>query len=359
MIINGLGVALPSKLIDNEEICDLIKYYTLDLSKQELNNTLLNVRNFFQYVGAKTRSWLAKNEEPIDLITCAFEKSLNLKQLSHNEIDVVIYCSIHRAVIEPSSASIVCKWLGLNPKLCFDIVDACMGWATAAEIANTLIKVKGYEHVLIITSEFPNNEGGALIPGCYTLSSVSDLQNKIAGFTMGEAATATIISKDENNSGWECVRTEFPEHSKLCYVPLHGFKRYFHDTNSDMTTFHAEMSKLASVGYKPSCENVQKYISVYGKPDVVIPHSVSEVFPKKIAKKLNIDIQIHNTFSKYGNLATSSVPVSLDNGIKTKTILSNNHIVGVISSAGMKFSTFRLNCNKELFIYENNQNKLQ
>ena len=359
MIINGIGAALPSKRIDNEEIIDLIKYYSLDLSKQELNNAILTVSNFFKYVGAKTRSWLARNEKPIDLLSNAFELSLKTKQISSHEIDVIIYCSIHRAVIEPSSASIVSEWLGIKPKVCFDVVDACMGWATAIEIAYSLIKVKNYENILIITSEFPNNEGGSLIPGCYTLHSVSDLQNKIAGYTMGEAATATIISKNGNNDDWKCIRSEFPEYAKLCYVPLNGYNRYFNNNDVDITTFHAEMSKLAIAGYKPSCENVREYISKYGKPDVVIPHSVSEIFPKKIAEKLHIDVKIHNTFPIYGNLATASVPVSLDDGIKRGSILSGNHIAGAISSAGMKFSTFMLNCNENLFISENIQNMHQ
>lgn len=352
MIIKGLASSVPNRRIDVRDTLDMITYYSKSTPRSELDLILKQVASFCQHSGASTRSGRLANEKPIDLIADAIIRACDQANIIPHELDAVIYCSIHRGVAEPASASIVARRLGLKPKHAFDVLDACMGWCSALETCDSFFSTDKWKTALIISSEFPNEPDGAVIPGCYSISSVTELETKIAGLTMGEAAVATILS-NEKSPKWEFLREEEPRHAYLCSVPLSEHNLYS-DSDGDLACngdriFTAKARALATHGFRHSVENLSGYIQSHGAPDAIIPHSVSQVFPLKAAGKLGLSDKIYTTFPEFGNLATASVPVSLDTGVRRKHIMQKDSIAGWIGSAGMKFSAFSIHCGSTLF----------
>jgi len=227
-----------------------------------------------------------------------------------------------------------------------------MGWCSALETCDLYFSAGKWNTALVISSEFPNEPDGAIIPGCYSILNATELETKIAGLTMGEAAVATVLS-NEKSPKWEFFRQEEPQHAYLCAVPLSEHNLYS-DRDGALArngdhVFSAESRELATHGFRHSVENLSSYVKLHGAPDAIIPHSVSQIFPMKAAGKLGLAQKIFTTFSEFGNLATASVPVSLDAAIRRKIIKENDSIVGWIGSAGMKFSTFPIHCGSTLF----------
>lgn len=352
MIITGLASSVPNRRIDVRDTIDLIGYYSRSTPRAELELILKQVASFFDHSGALTRSGRLANEKPIDLIADSISKACSQSNIAPSQLDAVIYCSIHRGVAEPASASIVSRRLGIKPKHAFDILDACMGWCSALETCDLYFSAGKWNTALIISSEFPNEPDGALIPGCYSILNTTELETKIAGLTMGEAAVATVLS-NEKSPKWEFFRQEEPQHAYLCAVPLSEHNLYSdHDgalARNGEHVFSAESRELATHGFRHSVENLSRYVKRHGAPDAIIPHSVSQIFPIKAAGKLGLAQKVFTTFSEFGNLATASVPVSLDAGIRRKIIKEDDSIVGWIGSAGMKFSTFPIHCGSKLF----------
>lgn len=344
MEIKGISASLPQRIVDNEEILELIKYYSGTTPRNILCELLEQVKHVLNKAGSKTRHWRLNHEKPLHLIEEAFMRAVIQADISYKDIDVLIYSSIHRGVAEPSTASVVCKKLKIKPQFAFDTLDACMGWATAVDIARKYLDNGEYQAICIITAEFSSDDKGAIFPKCYQVSSAEDLNRKLAAYTMGEGATATILINSSHD--WKMIREEFPEFAPYCSVPGPSHKLFSEDEDNYARNgegvFVADMRCLAMQGYRNGLQIMKRFVSTYGQPDIIIPHSISEILPLKVKEKLGLNGRVLSTFSKYGNLATSSIPTTLTTYINSKQIGNNDNAVGWIGSAGMKFCVFSL-----------------
>ncbi|WP_031485039.1 3-oxoacyl-[acyl-carrier-protein] synthase III C-terminal domain-containing protein [Maridesulfovibrio frigidus] len=348
---------MPSRRVCNDEIIDLIKFYSRQLSKKELSEVTDEAQNLLNQAGSQTRSWRLDYENPEILIAEAFTKASEQSHIAKNEIDGVIYASIHRLFLEPASASSVCDRLGIKPKHSFDILDACMGWCSAIEVAKQFLFNGIWKNALIITSEFPIEKNGVIIPGCFSIKSPDELETKFAGLTMGEGATATFLSASEKD--WSFTRCEEPGLSSLCTVPLRNMNSYQAELDklalNGPDVFSAKALDMAKRGFRPGVQVFKEYIAQHGIPDVIIPHSVSTLVPLRAAQRFGLGERVFNTFSELGNLSTSSVPTSICAAIHRNRITQNDHLAGWIASAGMKFCAMNIHLHPQLLMSATDQ----
>jgi len=342
MLIVGQGIAVPTQKVTNSEVVDRVRFHSREhFSQEELTCILETIGDTLDRTGIRTRSWLGETDNAAELVSDAFDRAIATAGIAARDIDVVIYCSIHRGFLEPATASILCDALGIRPKRAFDVLDACMGWATALEVANHYLAEGQFGSVAVVSTEFGNRSDGAIYPTCFAIKDRAELSTKLAGMTIGEAAAVTIVS-DGDGSQWEMLRIESPQHAALCNVPVHHSQRHQSEQPSDHSpgTFFADSSRLAACGFRPSLSLLKDYVNRFGEPDVIIPHSVSDMLTHRTAVKADMQDKVFSTFSEYGNLATASLPVSLAVGVGRGRIRRDHHVMGWVASAGMKFCAF-------------------
>ena len=353
MMVIGQAISVPLRRVTNADVLDEARHHSQKhLSESEMEKVLGSLSELFTKTGLESRSWRMGHERPIDLLKEAFFNALASSGVKPSDIDVVIYCSIHRGFWEPATASIACDALNLKPGRAFDVLDACMGWATALDICYSHFTAGRAKIAAVLSCEFPNGIGGAIYPECFTFRSERDVNFKSAGLTMGEAAAVTIVGAKPEDS-WVLCRMEVPELSGLCRVPLYCHDLY--DCNGQSSTsiskpgtFVAEITKLAAGGYRPSLEVLRRYVALAGRPDILIPHSISRSFPRRVARKVGLADRVFTTYPEFGNLATASLPVSLTTAISRGEISKDSHIAGWVASAGMKFSAFSISVSQQV-----------
>jgi len=353
--IIGQAISIPERRVSNREITEEVRHQSSrHLPANVLDHVIAGIEEGFSRAGCGTRSRRGNRASPLEFIREAFDRSLAFANANRRHVSAVIYCSIHRSHWEPSSASILCKDLGLRPKRAFDVLDACMGWATAMETARGLFATQSHDIVAIIASEFAHEVGGAIYPSCYTFEHESELAWKFAGLTMGEAASVTLISHRDSDPEWCLLREEQPELAHLSLVPIRGAA----DANpltgeawiaEGVGGFIADATGLMAGGYRPSQKILQDYNDRYGIPDLIIPHSVSTALPRRLAAQFGLDNSVFTTFSEFGNLATASIPVNMHSAICRERFMETTRSVAWIASAGMKFAACDLPVSSELF----------
>src|SRR6185436_11625880 len=147
--------------------------------------------------------------------------ALKRAALEPEQIDLLIYVGVARGYVEPATANIYQARLQLVNATCFDLLDACASWLRALHVARTFIAAGVYSNVMILNSECNTREWGT-----YRFSSVDELKYRFSGLTIGEAATATIVSRSERDES-DCFYATFKnsgEDYMLCRIPLphHG-----------------------------------------------------------------------------------------------------------------------------------------
>lgn len=346
MRLIGIDCQIPSNRIYNEDIIELVRFYSSQKYEGSIKDLEVLTRRFLKLTGSGTRFWRAEKEKPIDLIIKATNRALKMAGIQKEDIGLLIYSGIDRAFIEPSNTSFLCKALQIKNIRSFDIVDACMGWASAVQTANSFLKTdESLEYVMIINSEFPMDKKGTVIPANFTIHKVNELDWKSPSFTLGEATSVCIFKKDlAINCKFEFI--EDNDNANLCSIPLLNFEKFLvKDEFSDQTEmqFYSFGTALLEKGLLPSIEVLKSLLNRLDySPKIVFPHSVSTKIIHEATIASNLNLNIYSTFNELGNIATASIPSAITKALLNGLISKNDKCVAWVASAGMKFAAFEL-----------------
>ena len=157
-------------------------------------------------------------EKPSTLATLAAEKALAKLGDKPPAIDLLIFCGIDRDYIEPSTAHIVQRNLGLKDAVCFDVTNACLGFMTAMQIANAAIESQMARNVLICTGERSSDVTKTCMPLLLNVDRREHFFDKIGALTVGDAGAAAIISPCDQTAGIKSLHFSSDGRlAELCY----------------------------------------------------------------------------------------------------------------------------------------------
>ena len=344
MQLLGVGCTLPSQRISNQEIVDLVGHYSRSVFDGTLPALKARVADALSMVGIQSRYWRGESDRPLDLIVEASEFAARQANISLSQIDLLLYVGIDRGFLEPANACFVAKKLGITSTRCFDVVDACMGWWTAVQLVQSTFAAEESSTALIVSSEFPMNSNGAVLPSCFTVANKAELRWKLAGLTLGEAASATVLHR--SGRPWKYTLATDSCFADLCTVSLPKFHEYADPTvylgQEEALRFRAfgpELFEQAMIG---AVKVLNDLLDVIETPKLVFPHSVSDALANRASKRLRRDVRLYSTFRELGNLATSSIPSCLVRALSRRDLLNGDVGVGWIGSSGMKFAAFEI-----------------
>lgn len=346
MRLIGIDCQIPSNKISNEDIVEMVKFYSSTHYNGPLEKLEIVIRRFLKLTGSSTRFWRAEKEKPIELLRQAVNRALQMAGIKKTEIKLVIYSGIDRGFIEPCNASFLCHALEMNNVRCFDIVDACMGWSSAVQTAHAFFKAdESLEYIMLLNAEFPMDKKGTILPANFTIHNAKELDWKSPSLTLGEGVSACIFQRDES------VTTQFAfiensEFAQVCSIPLINFEKYLADPDlilqPDMQ-FYANGAALLEMGMQPSCDVLQELLSKLDyAPNIIFPHSVSEKIILQAFENMNLDLTPYSTFSELGNVATVSIPSAITKSFLNGHINKNDKCIAWVASAGMKFSAIEI-----------------
>ncbi len=246
--------------------------------------------------------------KPSDL---AIEASINaLKQSSTDpkDIDVIIFCGVHRDWIEPSTAHRVQHVLGAKNAYCFDISNACHGMMNGLDYANQKIRNGEIETALICTGEKLSEVNPALYEKLKNPAiSMEEFKLTIGALTVGDAGGALIIQGLSKKTG--ITHMQFysaGEYTDLCSLNITN-KGY--EFKMDMSGICREVIDYVKIklryGYKLSGWSANDI-------DHFICHQVGKL-PHALSCRANgIDINKSAcTYPFLGNITTATIPVAM------------------------------------------------
>lgn len=345
MKLSAVRLALPSRVLSNDAVLDLVHEHSKGIFVGDLPKTLALVERMLVHSGARQRHWCAPHERVLDLVAQAVDATLADVGCRKSDVDLLICASVDRAFAEPANAYYIAHALGFAGAQCFDILDACSGWVRAIQVAEGLLRAGACRRILVINSEFNQFEGGAVYPATFALRTPAELEHKFAGLTLGEGVTATLLEANADaNIGthWEFRGKARPDLAELCSVPLTGFERYACPSDKTgrngvnrFTSYAIPMFSAALCELVDLIKQVQVSLA---DVDAFFVHAASAAIADEIAKRLDARQPIHNVYADYGNLVSASIPAGIALALEGKTLKRGDHILCCVGSAGMTFS---------------------
>lgn len=343
MRITGLAGTLAARSVDNAEVLDLIAHHSRAQFAGDLTKTLRMVGRLFEKSGVEARCWPAPGERPMALVQDAFERALDEAGLVREDVDLLIYASVVRGFTEPANSTFVAKALGLRCRN-FDVVDACMGWVSAAQVVDAQMRAGTVRHAVVVNVEIPMTEDGPVYPKNFALGTAAELAYKYPSFTLGNAVTVTVLS-EEDRDNFHFAYVNRPDLSELCTIALPGWRAFC--TEGDVARiaptggryqFSSYGGELHEAASEELINVLEKGAVARERLDHVFSHTSSPKQWDHFAEVGGIRGKLHRVGHWTGNIVTASVPFGMVDAAAQGVLRRGESCLAWVGSAGMVFS---------------------
>ena len=318
--IIATGSAVPDLCINNNKISEIV---------ETSNEWIVN------RTGIKERRILNDIDGSItDLATKAAIKALEKISMNPLKIDLIIL-----ATSSPNdlfgSASQVQANIGAHNAAAFDITAACSGFVISLATATQFIQNGIYRNIMVI--------------GADILSKWTDWSDRNTCILFGDGAGAIILQAcplEENGILGFQLETDGTKYNELCIsyqndnttlndlkIPQGGFNK--------ITMNGREVYKFAVSQVPISIQTCLKNLHIpISQVNWIILHQANKRILEAVASKLFINIcKLISNLDKYGNTSAASIPLVLDEAVRTKKIQSGETIVISGFGAGLTWGT--------------------
>jgi len=298
--IAGTGSSTPTRIVSNSEILT----YGVNTTEEWIENNL----------GIKKRHIVDNDEWTSDLAVKASINALNSAALHPNDIDLIILATATPDRKAPSTSCIVQHKLGItNQCPAFDIHAVCSGFLYAMIVGSQFIQSGIYKNVLVI--------------GADTFSRITDWNRRDCVF-FGDGAGAIILQRTQKDDGFFCFELFADGNGQDNFTVFQGDQHF---------TMNAKAVYETATNVLP--QTLLTLLSRHGLTaqdiDILIPHQPSIRVLRKTAEILNIPIEkVQMNMNGYANTAGASVPLLLDETVRTGLISSGDLVAFAAVGAG-------------------------
>ena len=336
MRILNISYALPSQEVSNETLIkELVEKNRENLSSEELVSIETQMRKLFKMSGTVTRYHRGIGERALDFGVKAGKAALKKAGVKPEDVDLLIYAGVARGWIEPATANLFQSELGLKSATCFDVMDACASWIRSLAIAKSFLAQKAYKLVMILNCEFTFREYAN-----FDFKSSDDLENAFSVFTIGEAATATLLTAEGSDDDSLFSFKTWGDKHGLCKIPLPNADDFSPNNSSDglkPMSFFTMPGELLSFTVRKLVSHFKETQAIASKVhDIFIGHAVSVASTSKVVKLLGLDpSRVFETHARFGNTVAASLPLALAVAVAEGKLVRGMRVSLLMGSAGV------------------------
>lgn len=257
--------------------------------------------------GVQARRFWDEGVMPSDAAAQAGERAIAASGIDRARIGAIVSTSVCRDFVEPSTASIVHRALGLSPRCRnFDLGNACLGFLDGMELIAAMIERGAIEYGLVVDGEGSRYAVDRTIERLNATGDARAFGEEFATLTLGSGGAAMVLArKDLAPEG----------HTFRGGVSLAGTD-WNHLCRGHADRMVTDAQKLLTAGLDLAMRTFDLARTELGWDpavlDEVVIHQVSRQHTDKLAEKLGVDpAKIHSIFPEHGNVGPASVPMAL------------------------------------------------
>jgi 3-oxoacyl-[acyl-carrier-protein] synthase-3 len=313
--LRGTGCCVPDRVVPNEWFTSFV-----DTSDEWIRTR----------TGIRERRFVGPGETSGTLGVEASRRALASANLAPEDIDLILCATVTPDAMCPSNACLIQAALGCRPVPSMDISAACTAFLYAMLTAEQFIKCGTVRHALVV--------------GADVLSRTLDLTDRNSCILFGDGAGAAILSAADNGHGIRSIKVYAdggPGH--LIHVPGKvtppappGEPPREHIKLNGREVFKFAVRRMIEL----TQDAINDCRAMGVEIDLLIPHQVNQRiidaaldtngFPKDKVM-VNLD--------KYGNTSAASVPIALDEAIKSGRAKPGDTILLVAFGGGLTWSS--------------------
>ncbi len=308
--ILGTGSYVPKKVMTNDDL----KAY-VETSDEWI----------FSRTGIKERH-LVTDEETIDLAEKASLKAIEDAKIDPLDIDLVIVATVTPDNHFPGVSQLLQSRLNLNEVMAFDVNAACSGFLYVLNIADKMIKSGAYKTALVVGAE--------------TLTRLTDWRDRNTCVLFGDAAGAMIVTTSKTDKIKDVICGSRGDTDDLLICKNVDIKDP--EVNAISKQDHIKMkgSEVFKFATRIMPKTVKDLLDrnkmELADLDSIVAHQANARIIQKASKDLKFDLnKMFMNISHYGNTSAASVPLAIDQAIKSKFLKKGDKFVTVAFGGGL------------------------
>ncbi len=314
--ISGTGMYVPDKVLTNFDLEKIV----------DTTDEWIRTRT-----GMSERHVASEDQAASDLAYNATLKAIEAADIKSKDIDMIIVATVTGDHPFPSVACILQQKLGLKGFPAFDISAGCTGWIYATNIAKQYIENGMAENILVI--------------GVEILTKITNWKDRGTCILFGDGAGATIISRAKERDISRFIDSELSAdgtHYDLLIQTAGGSRipATKESVEENLHTVYMEGNKIFKNAVRSmyhACDVVLKrnHLDVHSI-DWLITHQANMRIIQALGKKMKIDERkVIVNIEKYANTSSATIPMALDEAIKSGKIQHGDIVLMASFGAGL------------------------
>ncbi len=305
--ILGVGSFLPPKIVTNDELA----------ARMDTTDDWIVSRT-----GIRERRVVEPGVLTSDLAVEAAARALDDAGLTAADLDLIVVASSTPDYPGsfPSTASVVQSRLGAKTAAAFDLGAVCSGFAYALHVAAQMVISGANRCVLVIGAE--------------TLSRVTDWDDRSTAVLFGDGAGAAVVGEvAEGGYLGGLLGADGSGGPLLCISRGGDTPGKIYQNGKEVYKFAVTMMGEAAV---QAVENAGLTLS---DVDLLIPHQANIRIIDKAAERMGLPREkVMVNLDKYGNTSAATIPIALDEAVKTGRVQTGSLLVTVGFGAGLTWA---------------------
>ncbi len=315
--ILGTGRCVPDRVLTNADL----------EARVDTSDEWIRTRT-----GIRERRIAPPGMDTCDLCEGAARRALEMAGLRPTDLDLVIVATVTPALGFPATACLLQDRLGISGQMAFDLSAGCTGFLYALTVADQFIRTGAARHALVIGAEI--------------LSRILDWEDRTTCVLFGDGAGAAVLGPaEEPGQGILAARMEADgSYWPLLHMPGGG-SRHPASPESLRERLHCvkmqgnEVFRVAVRTLHRIAEEVLETAGCSGNDlDWFVPHQANRRIIDAVRLRLHVpEDKVYVNLDRYGNTSAASVPIALDEMVRSGLLKPNDLVLLDAFGAGFTY----------------------
>ena len=307
----GTGFAVPDRVVTNDDLSRM-----MDTSDEWIRTR----------TGIQERRWVRQGETGVDLALAATRRALEMADVSASSVDAIVYATSTPDHFAPGNGVFLQRALGIGTIPAIDIRTQCSGFVYGLSVADAWVRTGQYRRVLVVGGEVQST--GMLI--------TTEGRNVSVLFADGAGAVVVgptdredrgILAFDLHSEGAHAEKlwVDSPGsmyHPRVSAEHIEAGRHYL-DMDGKEVFRHAVVRMP---------ESVRAVLDASGRTTadlkLLVAHQANLRIAEMMQRTLCLrDDQVYNNIMSYGNTTAATIPIALDECVRSGRIEDGDLVV--------------------------------
>ncbi len=306
----GTGFAVPDRVVTNDDLAAV-----MDTSDEWIRTR----------TGIQERRWAREGETGAGLAHRATLRALEAAGLEPRNLDLIVYATSTPDHFAPGNGVYLQRLLGIDGIPSIDVRNQCSGFVYALSVAGAFIQCGRFRRVLVVGAEVQSTGMDVSTRGRNTAVIFADGAGAVV-LGASEADGRGILAFDLHGDGAyaEKLWVDAPGsmyHPRASHEQLDAGRQFLQMDGKEV--FRHAVARMP--------ESVQAVLNATGHTTrdlkLLLAHQANLRISEMIQKTLQLrDDQIYNSIMRYGNTTAATIPIALDECVRSGRILPGDLI---------------------------------